>query len=180
MNDYTPAKFRSLSAKFSRFIVALLTWLVAVIMVWDIRHHTFDLTKAVLLCAVVAFVGGLVSRFTIRSLARPLALLEHGITAVSQGKLEPIQVSATRDEIQHLGESFNRMISDLKASQEEIRQNRELLEERIRQRTEDLQKAAEKYEAEMKAGDWIQQFKLSACHNFEHQTPCKTNHYDRK
>ena len=141
MNDYTPAKLRSLSAKFSRFIVALLIWLMLVITVWDIRHHTFDLMKAVLLGCIVVFAAGLISRFTIRMLARPLALLERGITSVRQGKLEPVQVSATGDEIQHLGESFNRMIGDLKASQEEIRQHRELLEERIRQRTEDLERA---------------------------------------
>ena len=141
MDDRKPANFRSLSSKFSRFTVALVTWVVVVIMVWDIRRHTFDVTKAILLCAVVAVTAGLISRFTIRLLARPLALLQEGITAVRQGKFEPVQVSATRDEIQHLGESFNRMIEELTVSQEEIRQHRELLEERIRQRTEDLEKA---------------------------------------
>lgn len=141
MDNHKPAKFLSLSSKFSRFIVALLTWLVLVIMLWDIRHHAFNLTKAILLCGIVVFAAGLISHFTIRVLARPLHLLEQGITAVRQGKLEPIQTSATQDEIQHLGESFNRMIEDLSASQAEIQQHRELLEERIRQRTEDLEKA---------------------------------------
>jgi signal transduction histidine kinase/CheY-like chemotaxis protein len=60
---------------------------------------------------------------------------------VRQGRLEPIQVSRTGDEIEYLGESFNRMIEALVASQEEIRQHQELLEERIRQRTEELEKA---------------------------------------
>ena len=141
MDDRKPANFRSLSSKLSRFTVALVTWVVVVIMVWDIRHHTFDVTKAILLCAVVAVTAGLISRFTIRLLARPLSLLQEGITAVRQGKFEPVQVSATRDEIQYLGESFNRMIEELTVSREEIRQHRELLEERIRQRTEDLEKA---------------------------------------
>jgi signal transduction histidine kinase/CheY-like chemotaxis protein/HPt (histidine-containing phosphotransfer) domain-containing protein len=112
-----------------------------VMMLWDIRHHTFDLGKAVLLCTVVVFIAVVISRFTMRVLARPLALLQEGITSVRQGKFEPIQVSATRDEIQSLGESFNRMIEELSVSQEEIRQHGELLEERIRQRTEDLEKA---------------------------------------
>ncbi len=141
MDDRKPANFRSLSSKLSRFTVALVTWVVVVIMLWDIRRHTFDVTKAILLCAVVAVTAGLISRFTIRLLARPLSLLQEGITAVRQGKFEPIQVSATGDEIQHLGESFNRMIEELTVSREEIRQHRELLEERIRQRTEDLEKA---------------------------------------
>ena len=144
MDDSKPANFRSLSSKLSRFSVAIVIWVVVVIMLWDIRTHTFDLTKAFLLCAVVAVTAGLISRFTIRLLARPLSLLQEGITAVRQGKFEPIQVSATRDEIQHLGESFNRMIEELTVSHEEIRQHRELLEERIRQRTEDLERAMRK------------------------------------
>ena len=53
----------------------------------------------------------------------------------------PIQVSRTGDEIEYLGESFNRMIEALAASQEEIRLHQELLEERIRQRTEELERA---------------------------------------
>jgi signal transduction histidine kinase/CheY-like chemotaxis protein/HPt (histidine-containing phosphotransfer) domain-containing protein len=141
VDDRTPAKFRSLSSKFSSFNILLLMWVVLVIVLWDIRHHAFDWTKAILLTVVGVVVGGLISRFTMRVLARPLALLQEGITSVRQGKFEPIQVSATRDEIQDLGESFNRMIEELAISQEEIRQHRELLEERIRQRTEDLEKA---------------------------------------
>ena len=93
------------------------------------------------MCAVLVLVGGLISRFTMRALGRPLALLQQGITSVREGKFEPIQVSSTDDEIEYLGESFNQMIAEITASQEEIRQHRDLLEERIRQRTEDLEKA---------------------------------------
>ena len=141
MDARQPAKSRSLSSKFTHFNAVLMMWVVLVILLWDIRHHAFDWGKALLLFAVGAFTAGLISRFTVRVLARPLALLEAGITAVRHGKFEPIQVSATRDEIQNLGESFNRMIEELSVSQEEIRQHRELLEERIRQRTEELEKA---------------------------------------
>jgi signal transduction histidine kinase/CheY-like chemotaxis protein len=141
VDDRKPANFVSLSSKFSRFNAALIMWLLLVILLWDIRHKDFNWTKAALLAGVGIFVGGLISRFTIRVLARPLLLLQQGITSVRQGKFQPIQVSATRDEIQYLGESFNRMIEELSVSQEEIRQHRELLEERIRQRTEDLEKA---------------------------------------
>ena len=141
MDDRKPGHFRSVSSKFSRFNAALIVWLLLVIALWDLRHHAFDWTKAILLVGISMFVGGLVSRFTIRVLARPLALLQEGITAVRQGRFEPIQVSATGDEIEHLGESFNHMIEEIKISQQEIRQHRELLEERIRQRTEELEQA---------------------------------------
>jgi signal transduction histidine kinase/CheY-like chemotaxis protein len=111
---------------------------VAVILWWDIRRQAFDWTQGIVLIAVVVGVAAAISRFTIKLLARPLALLEKGITAVRQGQLEPIQVSRTNDEIEFLGESFNRMIETLVSSKEEIRQHQELLEDRIRQRTTEL------------------------------------------
>ncbi|HTB15548.1 MAG TPA: ATP-binding protein [Bryobacteraceae bacterium] len=134
-------KYRSLSSRFSIFTGILLLWVVLVTLWWDIRQHTFDWTKGLILCGIVAMTAAAISRFTIRLLARPLALLEAGITSVRKGHLVPIQVSRTGDEIEYLGESFNRMIEALAASQEEIRLHQELLEERIRQRTEELERA---------------------------------------
>ena len=141
MDEIKPANFRSLSSKFSRFTVLLFLWMVALIVLWDVRSHTFDAPKAILMCVIVVLLGGLLSRFTMRALGRPLALLQQGITSVREGKFEPIQISSTHDEIQYLGESFNQMIAEINTSQAEIRQHRDLLEERIRQRTEDLEKA---------------------------------------
>jgi signal transduction histidine kinase/CheY-like chemotaxis protein len=115
--------------------------MVGLIVLWDVRNHAFNAPKAILMCAIVVLLGGLISRFTMRALGRPLALLQQGITSVREGKFEPIQISSTHDEIQYLGESFNQMIAEINTSQAEIRQHRDLLEERIRQRTEDLEKA---------------------------------------
>jgi signal transduction histidine kinase/CheY-like chemotaxis protein len=134
-------KYRSISSRFSIFTGVLLLWVVGVTLLWDIRQHTFDWTKGVMLFGIVAMTAVAISRFTIRLLARPLALLEAGITSVRKGQLKPIQVSRTGDEIEYLGESFNRMIETLAASQEEIRLHREQLEDRIHQRTEELERA---------------------------------------
>jgi len=134
-------KLRSLSSKYSAFTSILLLWVVATSLWWDIHLHTFDWTKGIILCGIVLGVAAAISRFTNRLLARPLTLLEDGITSVREGRLEPIRVSRTGDEIEYLGESFNRMITALAASQEEIRQYQELLEERIRQRTQELEGA---------------------------------------
>jgi two-component system, sensor histidine kinase len=134
-------KLGSISSKFSIFTGVLLLWVVGISMWWDVHQHTFTWAKAVALCGVVLGVAVAISRFTIKLLARPLALLEAGITSVRQGRLETIQVSRTGDEIEYLGESFNGMITSLVTYQEEIRQHRELLEERIRQRTQELEKA---------------------------------------
>jgi signal transduction histidine kinase/ActR/RegA family two-component response regulator len=50
-------------------------------------------------------------------------------------------VSQTGDEIQYLGESFNRMIEALAASHRQINEQQELLEQRIKERTEQLEQA---------------------------------------
>jgi two-component system sensor histidine kinase/response regulator len=141
VDEHRPPKYRSLSQKFSVFTGVLVMWVVVTILCWDVRQHTFDFTKGIVLFFVVLVVAAAISRFTMRLLARPLMLLQAGITSVRKGKFEPIQVSRTGDEIEYLGESFNRMIETLAASQEEIRQHQELLEERIRQRTQELEKA---------------------------------------
>ncbi len=112
-----------------------------VVLAWDIHTHTFSLGEGILLVALVLAVAFMISRFTIRILIRPLALLQQGIISVREGKFEPIQVSRTDDEIEDLGNSFNRMIDELQRTNREINQHRDLLEERIRQRTEELENA---------------------------------------
>jgi signal transduction histidine kinase len=137
-------RFRSLASKFFVLTAALVFWVVAVILAYDLRQDTFDVSKGVLLFLVVLLVAGAISRVTIRLLARPLQQLQEGILRAREGKLEPIEVTKTGDEIEFLGESFNGMIAALRGTQEELLKNKELLEERIRQRTEELEIAMRK------------------------------------
>jgi signal transduction histidine kinase len=134
-------KPRALASKFSIFTGVLLSWVVLTTIWWDVAEHTFSLAKGLALCGLVAGIAVAISRFTIRVLGRPLKLLEAGIVSVRKGRPESIQVSRTGDEIESLGESFNLMIQALAESKEEIRQHQELLEERIRQRTAELELA---------------------------------------
>jgi len=140
-DNSVPRPRRSLASKYSLFTVLLLTWVVAVVLWEDLRRHTFDWTMGVVLLVTVAIAALFIARTTTRLLARPLTLLEQGISSVRKGRLEPIQVSRTGDEIEYLGESFNRMIEALAASQREIREHHDLLEDRIRQRTGELELA---------------------------------------
>jgi signal transduction histidine kinase/ActR/RegA family two-component response regulator len=133
--------FQSLSTRFTAFTGVLLLWVVAATLAYDLYQGTLSATKALLECGVVLAVAAVISLFTIRVLGRPLRYLQQGITAVRKGKLEQIQVSRTGDEIEYLGESFNQMIDALTSSQGEIRRHQELLEQRIRQRTEELEEA---------------------------------------
>ena len=131
----------SLATKFSLFSATLTLWMVVTIVVYDLRHDAFDAGKGFLLLVIILLVSTAIARFATRLLARPLARLENGIRAVENGKLEPIEVSQTGDEIQFLGESFNRMIAALASSEKQIRENRELLEKRINDRTSRLEQA---------------------------------------
>jgi signal transduction histidine kinase/ActR/RegA family two-component response regulator len=119
----------------------LLLWVVAATLAYDLHQGTLTIAKAMLECCVVLVVAAVISLFTIRVLGRPLRYLQQGITSVRKGRLEQIQVSRTGDEIEYLGESFNQMIDALSSSQDEIHRHQDLLEQRIRQRTEELEEA---------------------------------------
>jgi signal transduction histidine kinase/ActR/RegA family two-component response regulator len=133
------------------FTAILVFWVVATILAYDLRQDTFDAGKGLLLFVIVILVSGAISRFTIRLLARPLGMLQAGITSVRKGDLEPIQVSKTGDEIEFLGESFNRMIEALATSRREIRAQHELHEQRIKERTEQLEEDVRRAQAANKA-----------------------------
>ncbi|MBM3797914.1 MAG: HAMP domain-containing protein [Acidobacteria bacterium] len=94
----------------------------------------------VLAAFVPALVYGL-SRFTHHLLAAPLRRLQEGIQSVEDGHLQPMQVSRTGDEVEYLGHQFNRMIARLQTAEAEVRGHQQMLEERIRQRTEALEEA---------------------------------------
>ncbi len=119
----------------------MLLWVVAATLAYDLHQKTLNATKGILLCGGVLVLAAFISRFTIRVLARPLSYLDQGMRAVQNGKLDPVQISRTGDEIESLGVSFNQMIAALANSQEEIRRHQQLLEQRIRQRTEQMEEA---------------------------------------
>jgi len=146
-----PGPLRSLASKFSIFTAALLFWVIATFLAYDLREETFDVGKGLLLCVIVLLVSAAISRFTIRLLARPLAQLQAGITSARNGRLEPIQVSRTGDEVEFLGESFNDMIGALAASQNALLEHRGLLEKRIKERTDQLEEAMRSAQAASQA-----------------------------
>jgi signal transduction histidine kinase/ActR/RegA family two-component response regulator len=155
-------RLHSLATKFSFFSATLAFWIVATMLAYDLRRDAFDAGKGVLLLVVILLVSAAISRFTTRLLARPLARLQSGISSVENGRLEPIEVSQTGDEIQFLGESFNRMIAALASSEEQIREQRELLENRIKERTSQLERALR---AAQKANEAKSEFLANVSHD---------------
>ncbi|MCC6540407.1 MAG: response regulator [Bryobacterales bacterium] len=131
----------SLSRKYSQFTGIVLSWMAVLVIAWDFYRGEADVVKIVVLAAFVPALAYGLSRFTHHLMAAPLRRLQEGIQSVEDGRLEPIQVSRTGDEIEYLGHQFNRMIARLQASEAEVREHRQMLEERIRQRTEALEEA---------------------------------------
>ena len=73
------------------------------------------------------------------------------MASVKAGNLEPIQVSASGDEIERLATSFNEMIQSLASSRRQVREHQEQLEEKIRERTSELQLSMDRAEAATRA-----------------------------
>ncbi|MEZ5352373.1 MAG: response regulator [Bryobacteraceae bacterium] len=154
-----PKRRRSLARKYTVFTVMLLVWAAVVQIGFRIRHDLWgggslgriDWWELTVMALGAPIVGALISRFTNRLLAKPLAQLEEGIDRVREGNLEPIQVSRTGDEIEYLGDSLNTMIAAIAESRREVTEHQDLLEERIRQRTEALEEATGRALAASKA-----------------------------
>ncbi|MFN7935223.1 MAG: ATP-binding protein [Bryobacteraceae bacterium] len=146
-----PAGFRSLATKFFVFIAGVLFWVVLTLLGFDMRQDSVNWGKWAVVSVLVVVIAALLSKFTTRILAAPLKMMEEGIHSVTEGRLETIRISPTGDEIEYLGHSFNRMITRLIETQNEVRQHQELLEERIRRRTEQLERAMQSAQAASQA-----------------------------
>jgi signal transduction histidine kinase/CheY-like chemotaxis protein len=142
---------RSLATKFSVFTVTLVVWMTAVETIfpyaWGRRYLSEHLALNVLLLTAAV----LLARITSRVFTRPLVLLENAMAAVKEGNLEPIQVSTSGDEIERLAIGFNEMIESLASSRGQVREHREKLEEKIRERTSELQASMDRAEAATRA-----------------------------
>jgi signal transduction histidine kinase/DNA-binding response OmpR family regulator len=122
----------------------MLSWVAMLFIAWDAHQGQFNVIQVVLLAVMVPAMAFALSRFTHHLLAAPLVRLQEGIRGVENGRMEPIQVSETGDEIEYLGHQLNQMIGKLRASQAEVLEHRQMLEERIRQRTEALEEATQR------------------------------------
>ena len=134
----------SLARRYSVFTTLLVAWVSGVYFGFDLMQNQFDASKVVLLAVVIGVVGGVVALYSHHLLAKPLNQLQRGISAVREGRLEPVQVSRTGDEVEYLGHSLNGMIEVLKQSRQQVREYQEGLEDKIRERTEQLEETMQK------------------------------------
>ena len=135
---------RTLATRVSVFTGLLVFWVMVVVIGYDISQDHFNPGKGLFLLGIVVLVAASISHFTSRQLVRPLKILAEGMDAVAKGRLEPITYSRSGDEIEHLARCFNHMTEELSSTQAEVRRQSELLEEKIRQRTESLEEAMQR------------------------------------
>jgi anti-anti-sigma regulatory factor/HAMP domain-containing protein len=104
--------------------------------------RTFGLLAT--LAAVVLL--GLVMSFVLRrQFVRPLSMLSSATKAIAEGDLQPISVRSD-DEIGQLAQSFNSMSAALGASRAELTAANAQLEQKVRERTADLDMAVARME----------------------------------
>ena len=94
-------------------------------------------TLASLLLVTAAVTGGFVDRM----IHRPVTRLRLGLERIAHGDLDARIEIAGRHELAELAESFNRMAGDLKAARREVTEWSERLEEKVVEKTEELQRA---------------------------------------
>ena len=87
-------------------------------------------------------IVGLISAWLIWvTVGKPVRQLTEGTHHVAQGDMDYIIPAASSDEIGSLATSFNQMTTELKKAQEENQQWTHTLEERVKQKTEELARA---------------------------------------
>jgi signal transduction histidine kinase/CheY-like chemotaxis protein len=129
----------------------LVVWVTAVESVFPYAWGREDLTMHLVLNVLLLAAAVLLARITSRVFVRPLVLLERAMDSVRAGNLEPIRVPASGDEIERLATSFNEMTQSLASSRRQVREHQEHLEEKIRERTSELQLSMDRAEAATRA-----------------------------
>ena len=72
MIDLGPRRHRSLATKFFLFTAALMVWVVAVVVAYDVANGSLSIGKSLLLFGVVLGIAGALSWITMRLLVKPL------------------------------------------------------------------------------------------------------------
>jgi anti-anti-sigma regulatory factor/HAMP domain-containing protein len=106
------------------------------------QTRTFGLLASL---AAVLLLGLAMSYLLRRQFVRPLTTLSGATRAIAEGNLQPIAISSD-DEIGQLARSFNSMSAALGASRAELTAANSRLEQKVRERTADLDMAVGRME----------------------------------
>ncbi len=95
---------------------------------------------------VLLFITSLVSYFIAKSFSKPIIKLNEIANEISHGNLQVRSDYKSKDEFGQLSNSFNKMISKIQSSQEQLKESHEELENRVEIRTLELNETNKKLE----------------------------------
>ncbi len=105
------------------------------------REISKSQTAAILLTLMVVLSAIIIMTAFVRIIVRPIESLAEAADKISKGDLSKTVEITWKDEIGRLAISFNRMIASLKKSQQDIEEYNRTLEEKIIERTRELEGA---------------------------------------
>ncbi len=147
VRNYGSSAFTPQNAKLEGFVVVALRE-------YELPRFLASLQTSQLLAAgVVCLLGTPVIILAARKLTSPLQQLVRATRRLAEGAApEPVRVR-TGDEISVLAESFNDMATKLFATQQQLVEANESLEEKVRQRTDELEQTNQRLQNAMHAKD---------------------------
>ncbi|MCS6326039.1 MAG: response regulator [Nitrospira sp.] len=96
-----------------------------------------------LVIGVVLLVGLSMSLILTRSITRPILALVEAAGHIAEGRLDVDVATGTHDEVDRLADAFNRMTSRLRISQSQVQEYQQSLEDKVAQRTKQLELASQ-------------------------------------
>ncbi|RME91395.1 MAG: HAMP domain-containing protein, partial [Candidatus Hydrogenedentota bacterium] len=115
--------------------------------------HPSSLKLAGILIFIVLAILTLFPLFFQGSLITPLNDLLAGVRKVREGNLDTVIAVHVQDEIGYLSESFNSMVQSIREAQAKLKEYAEGLEEKVKERTKELQETLDKVQALKKQQD---------------------------
>jgi len=94
--------------------------------------------SSILMTLVIAGFSG---AFIYHVIRRPIRRLERGMATVSRGDLDTTIEAHSNDELGDLAAAFNRMAADLRAARVQVQSWTDKLEDRVKAKTDELQRA---------------------------------------
>ncbi|HNJ19705.1 MAG TPA: response regulator [Nitrospira sp.] len=96
-----------------------------------------------LVIGVVLLVGLCMSLILTRSITKPILALVEAAGHIAEGRLDVDVAAGTHDEVDRLADAFNRMTGRLRVSQSQVQEYQQSLEDKVTQRTKQLELASQ-------------------------------------